>query len=111
MFTKEAIFAGVDHATKAIELDANFARAYAIRARLRYNTTHYGADFEEAMRAMETDARKAVDLAPDNAEARGALAWYLLNRGRPLESEAEIRSALAANPNNVNVMHMALRPS
>lgn len=106
VFTKEAIFTGVDQATKAIELDPNYARAYAIRARLRYNTTHYGTDFDEAMRAMEADARKAVELAPDDAEARAALAWYLINRGRLLESETEIRAALAANPNNVNVMLM-----
>jgi tetratricopeptide (TPR) repeat protein len=106
VFTKEAIFAGLDHATKAIELDPNYARAYAIRARLRYNTTHYGIEFETAMREMEADARKAVSLAPDDAEARGALAWYLLNRGRNLEAETEIRAALATNPNNVNIMHM-----
>jgi tetratricopeptide (TPR) repeat protein len=106
VFTKEAIFTGVDQATKAIELDPNYAPAYAIRARLRYNTTHFGADFDEALRAMEADARKAVELAPDDAEARGALAWYLILRGRLLEAETEIRAALATNPNNLNVMHM-----
>jgi TolB-like protein/Tfp pilus assembly protein PilF len=100
LFTKDAIFAGVDHATKAIKLDPTYARAYAIRA------THYGMDFETAMEEMEADARKAVELAPDDAEALGALAWYLVNRGQNLEAESEIRAALAANPNNVNVMHM-----
>ena len=33
-----------------------------MRARLTYNTIHDGADYETAMRSMEVDARRAVDL-------------------------------------------------
>jgi TolB-like protein/class 3 adenylate cyclase/Tfp pilus assembly protein PilF len=106
-FTRESIFSGIDLATKAIALDPDFGRAYAVRARLRYNTTHYGADFETAMQAMEADARRAVDLDPNDPEARGALAWYLTIRGRFAESEAELRAALQANPANVSVLIFA----
>jgi TolB-like protein/class 3 adenylate cyclase len=107
IFTKEAIFAGVDYATKAIALDPTFARAYGIRARLEYNTIHYGVDYETAMRAMEVDARRAVELDPNDPDTRAALAWYLSDRGRNPESEIEIRKALDANPSNVIVLNMA----
>jgi hypothetical protein len=69
-FTKEAIFSGIDLATKAIALDPAFARAYAVRARLHYNTIHFGVGYEMAMRAMEADARRAVELDPNDPEAR-----------------------------------------
>jgi TolB-like protein/class 3 adenylate cyclase len=107
IFTKESMFAGVDYATKAIALDPAFARAYGIRARLEYNTTHYGIDYETAMRAMEADARRAVELDPNDPETRGALAWYLVLRGRNAESEIEIRKALEVNPSNVLILNMA----
>jgi hypothetical protein len=94
IFTKESMFAGVNYATKAIALDPAFARAYGIRARLEYNTTHYGVDYETAMRAMEADARRAVELDPNDPETRGAWTWYLFNRGRNAESEIEIRKSL-----------------
>ena len=107
-FTTEAIFSGIDHATKAVALDPAFARAYAVRARLHYNTIHSGVDYEAAMRAMESDARRAVELDPNDPEARASLAWFLFNIGRLDESEIEIRSALQANPANVNVLIFAV---
>jgi TolB-like protein/class 3 adenylate cyclase len=107
IFTKESIFAGVDYATKAIALDPAFARAYGIRERLEYNTTHYGVDYETAMREMEADARRAVELDPNDPETRGALAWYLAVGGRNAESEIEIRKALEVNPSNVLILNMA----
>jgi class 3 adenylate cyclase/TolB-like protein/Tfp pilus assembly protein PilF len=106
-FTKESMFAAYEEATKAINLDPGFARAYAVRARIGYNTIHYGADFDTAMRNMEADARRAVELAPEDPDTRASLAWFLTLSGKPIESETEIRAALANNPSNVNVMHMA----
>jgi TolB-like protein/class 3 adenylate cyclase/Flp pilus assembly protein TadD len=106
-FTKESMFAAVDNATKAIELDPNFARAYAVRARAHYNTSHYGVDYETAMQRMEADARRAVELDPNEPEARAALAWYLAIRGRLTESEHEIRVGLESNPANVSALIFA----
>jgi TolB-like protein/class 3 adenylate cyclase len=106
-FTKEAIFAGIDFANKAIALDPDFARAYAVRARLDYNTSHYGVDYETAMQMMERDARRAVELDPSDPEARAALAWYLNIRGRLAEFEVEVRAALRENPENVSVLIIA----
>jgi TolB-like protein/class 3 adenylate cyclase len=106
-FTREARTFGLEAASKAIALDAEFARAYAIRARIRYNTTHDGADYEQVMQEMEADARKAVDLDPSGPEPRVALAWYYFNRGSYIDAEAELRAALKFNPANITVMKFA----
>jgi TolB-like protein/class 3 adenylate cyclase len=106
-FTKEAVFSGIDYATKAIALDPNFARAYAVRARMHFNTTHYGVNYEDAMQAMEADARKAVDLDPSGPQPRAALAWYYFVSGRNKEAEVQLRSALEVNPANITLIKMA----
>jgi tetratricopeptide (TPR) repeat protein len=59
------------------------------------------------MRAMEADARKSVELAPDDPDARGALAWFYFNRSRNKEAETELRAALAVNPANITLIKMA----
>lgn len=79
-FTKEGIFGGIEEATKAIELDPNFARAYAIRGRLSYNQVHYGVSYDAAIKAMEADVKRGVELAPEDPDTRSALAWYLTDR-------------------------------
>jgi TolB-like protein/class 3 adenylate cyclase len=109
IFTKESMSAGLDYATKAIALDPGFARAYGIRARLEYNySAHYGGDdYETAMPKMEADARRAVELDPNDPETRGAWAWYLAVRGRNAESEIEIRRALEVNPSNIGILNAA----
>jgi TolB-like protein/class 3 adenylate cyclase len=106
-FTKEAVFSGIDYATKAIALDPNFARAYAVRARMHFNTTHYGVNYEDAMQAMEADARKAVELDPSGPLPRAALAWYYFVSGRNKEAEVQLRSALEVNPANITLIKMA----
>jgi len=106
-FTKEAVFAGIDYATKAIELDPGLARAYALRARLRFNTTHYGVDYQQAMKDMQADAQKAVDLDPSGPEPRSALAWYYLVIGRNRDAEVQLRAALKVNPANITLIKMA----
>jgi tetratricopeptide (TPR) repeat protein len=106
-FTKEDIKSGLSNATRAIELDPLFARAYAIRARLWFNSTHFGEDRDTAMQAMWRDAEKAVSLDPNGAEARLALAWYYSNSGRMADADAQITQALQQNPANIAVMKVA----
>ncbi|MGK9168695.1 hypothetical protein KXR53_20445 [Inquilinus limosus] len=107
LFTGESVARGLEAATKAIALDPNLSRAYVARAWLNYIATHYGAEFETAMQAMEADARHALSLDPNDAEARVVLAHYLTARGRFQESEAQIRAALQANPANAQVLVVA----
>ena len=106
-FTKQAILDGIAAASKAIELDPNFGRAYGTRARLYFNTINYEADYDTAMKAMETDARRAVELDPSDPEARAALAWYYANRGRNNEAEIELRAAMNSSPANISLLKMA----
>ena len=105
-FTKEAVFSGIKYATRAIELDPRFARAYAVRARMHFNTTHYGVDYDEAMGAMEADALKAVELDPSGPQPRAALAWYYFVSGRNKDAEVQLRSALEVNPANITLIKM-----
>lgn len=106
-FTKETVFSGLEFATKAIALDPNFARAYGIRARLHFNSTHFGADYKQAMAAMEADARKAVELDPSGPEPRAALAWYYFVSGRNKDAEVQLRAALGFNPANITLIKQA----
>jgi TolB-like protein len=106
-FTREANQSGIENATKAIELDPSFARAWAIRARLNFNSTHFGANYDEAMSAMKADAERAVALDPSEPEARVALAWYHNNAGQMTEASAQIGTALEQNPSNITVMKVA----
>jgi TolB-like protein len=106
-FTKESVFSGLELATKAIALDPNFARAYGIRARLHFNSTHFGADYKQAMAAMEADARKAVELDPSGPEPRAALAWYYYVTGRNKDAEVQLRAALGFNPANLTLIKQA----
>lgn len=103
-FTRESVFAGIEAASKAIALDPAMSRAYAARAWLNYITAHYGVDKTAAMRAMGADARQAVELDPQDPEARAVLAFHLSMLGRFDESEAQIRAALKANPANSQVL-------
>ena len=59
------------------------------------------------MRKMEADARRAVELDPNDPETRGAWTWYLAVLGINAESEIEIRTALEVNPSNVGVLNVA----
>ena len=106
-FTRESVVAGIDAATRAIALDATLGRAYVARAWLNYIASHYGADKEAAKLAMESDARRAVELDPHDAEARAALAFLLSVRGQFDEYDAQIRAALQANPTNTQVLVVA----
>jgi TolB-like protein len=106
-FTRESIFEGLAAATKAIAIDPCLGRAYVARAWLNFITSHYGVDYETAMRGMESDARQAVELDPHDAEARAVLAFYLGARGRFDECGAQIRAALQANPANSQVLVVA----
>lgn len=106
-FTRESIFAGLEAASTAITLDPMLGRAYVTRAWLNYITGHYGIDKATAMRAMGADARQAVELDPHDAEARAVLAFHLSLHGRFDEAEAQIRTALQANPANSQVLVVA----
>jgi TolB-like protein len=79
---------------RALELDPNFALAWARKAGFHLFLSLAGNP-EPAWDAAERAARRAVELAPDSADARGALAGAATARGNWLEAEAAYRAALA----------------
>jgi tetratricopeptide (TPR) repeat protein len=81
---------------RALELDPNFALAWARKAsltlQLRLDADRDGAALQAS---AEQAAQRAVELAPDSAVAHEALARAASVRGNWLEAEAKYREALA----------------
>jgi TolB-like protein/Tfp pilus assembly protein PilF len=77
-------------ATRALELDANFHRAYSVLGVLQVMDGRY----DEAMES----AHKAVTLGPNNADAYVNLGIVLMFSGRPSEALAAMETALRLNP-------------
>ena len=84
---------------RAIEIDPNFARAYAGRA---LSGARLAIWFGEPIpiESVLADAGKAVALAPDLAEAHAALGQALSETGRRQDAEAEFERALALDADN-----------
>jgi TolB-like protein/Tfp pilus assembly protein PilF len=95
--------------TEAIRLDPKFALAFADRS---INLTTYaaraasGAAIRDGFEKAESDARQAIALAPELAEAHLALA-YVLENGHLDYARAgeEYERALALAPGNAQVLH------
>jgi TolB-like protein/Flp pilus assembly protein TadD len=80
-----------DAADKAVQLQPDLAAAYAARATLRRN-----GDFDWA--GAEADARRAVELAPNDGAAKFSLGVSLATFGKPREAIALTKDAIATNP-------------
>jgi serine/threonine protein kinase/tetratricopeptide (TPR) repeat protein len=82
-------------ADKAVALDDGLPEAQT--ARLIALETAY--EWDEAGRA----GRRAVDLAPNDGNARGAYAYWLSIMGRAAEAEPEMRRAIDSDPLNLGI--------
>jgi TolB-like protein len=94
---------------RAIAIDPHFARAYVGRAWTHLLLTFYGPpyDFASGVAGMEADARKAIGLDPQDAEAHAVLAESLYYQGRFSESRAEYDTALQLNPSSADIVLLA----
>jgi DNA-binding winged helix-turn-helix (wHTH) protein/Tfp pilus assembly protein PilF len=81
--------------SKAIELDPNSSHAHALLCRIRAT---YDWDFTGA----ETECHRAVDLDPENHEARRELAFLLNSIGRRDDALKEMDTAIALAPTSFN---------
>ena len=88
---------------QAVELDPDYALAWAGIADAFTVLGYYGAARPENVRPLAIDAaHKAITLDPNSAEAHTALACVLLfYRGDPRGAEREFRIALELNPHYV----------
>jgi TolB-like protein/class 3 adenylate cyclase len=90
-------------ATRAIEADPGYARAYVARA-LAYNTVAQATgDVTSTIPKVEADARQAVALDPNDADAHTAMGEALAYVGRLAEAKVEAERALALNPSSADL--------
>ena len=98
-FTKASLFLGREMFAKAVEVDPNYARAYAGMASCdsRLKTWHKVAiDLDEILSA----AAKALELDPNLGEAYAAQGEALNASMRKDEAEVAFERALELDPNN-----------
>ena len=94
---------------RAIELDPNFALAYATKS---YGAVYevlgiYGTNpgaAEEAERSVQDNAERALDLDPTLGTGHAALAALHTAHWRGVEAEEAFRRAVQLSPNNADVL-------
>ena len=96
--------------TDAIRLDPGYALAFADRslARAEYaGVAETGAAVREGFKEAEADARHAVALAPELAQAHRALAFIAAATFDFGQANAEFARALALAPGNAEILEMS----
>jgi TolB-like protein len=91
----------ISYYDQAIQLDPNYALAYAERAEAWAFLGDFTGQRPTAYPKASTDAKKAVAIAPTLAEARAALGWVLcLADWKFAEGLAELKRAKELSPTN-----------
>ena len=103
---KEALLQAVKAYRKAIELDADYAQAYAgLAMSLEQLATNNFADLDEVVDKAEEAARKSIELAPNLADGHMVLSkiavGYRLDKTTAMK---EIDKATSLEPGNVNAL-------
>jgi len=96
--------------TEAIHLDPGYALAFAGRSLARAEfagRAETGAAVSEGFKEAEADARRAVALAPELAEAHLALAFISTATLDLAQANTEFARALALAPGNADVLAMS----
>ena len=93
---------------RAIEMDSNYAQAWALMALAQANL-FYAYAANEGLDDGATAAARALELDPDIAEARLPIAWCLRAEGNVAEADAEIGRALELAPESWEVNKEAAR--
>jgi serine/threonine-protein kinase len=91
----------IDYYDQAIQLDPNYALAYAERGEAWASMGDLIGERPTAYPKARSDAEKAVGIAPDLAEARAALGWVrFLAEWKFAEGLAELKRAKELSPAN-----------
>ena len=98
---------GIEHLTRAVELDPTLGRAYSVRAWLHNFSIMFGAEAGPALGRMAEDAEKAVALDPQDPESLATLAFARIYQGRWDEAEGALRAAVEMGPANSHVLILA----
>ncbi len=93
--------------TSAIELDNNFADAYALRAEFySLQSANFFVDAGANVKRSEASAQNALRINPQSAEGLIALGGAYGEEGREQEAIVTARRAVALAPNNENAWQM-----
>jgi DNA-binding winged helix-turn-helix (wHTH) protein/tetratricopeptide (TPR) repeat protein len=98
-----AVPAAIADFTRAVDLDPNYALAYAGLGHAHFwlhQRTRLASRSEQHHLTLAIDyVQRAIGLDPDLAEAQAALAFFLANTGDPTEAIQAGRAAVALEPN------------
>ena len=87
---------------EAVRRDADSAESWALLSHIYLDEIRFRADRELDLRRGAEAAERAVALAPESAEAHGAMARVLYNQGRMPQALARYERAIELNPNYPN---------
>jgi TolB-like protein/Tfp pilus assembly protein PilF len=91
---------------RAIEIDPTYAPAYAGLAEMHCRYFEWAGGGDTARDAAEQASRKALELAPQLAEAHVARGQVLKAYGKYDEAQREYQEAILINPNSFDAHHL-----
>jgi TolB-like protein/Flp pilus assembly protein TadD len=94
---------------KAVEIDPDFARAWAGLAATCASLAIYHGGGAEAVAAAETASRKAVEFAPDRADSHAVRGMALLASEAFEEAGRAFEKALSINPEHFDALYYFAR--
>ena len=109
--SRTSAFTAKEMFDRAIEIDPNYAPAYAGLAQLHAWENEWWGGGERAADAADEASRKALELAPQLSESHTARAAALAQRGRYDEAAREYEEAIRLNPNSFDAYYYYARAS
>jgi non-specific serine/threonine protein kinase len=94
---------------RTIELDPNYAPAYALLATIQAWIVEWWGGGPELFAAADQASAKAVELAPDLAEAQASRGFILSLHGKHEEAAAVFEAAIRLNPNSFEAHYLYAR--
>lgn len=105
--SEDSVKQALEFFSKAIEEDPSFARAYVGRAECYLSLTGFAhLPYLEGATKAEADISKALELEPNLAEARAAMATVKYNLDEIPASEQEAKKAVELNPSLASAYHI-----
>jgi TolB-like protein/tetratricopeptide (TPR) repeat protein len=104
--TPAGVERAIDYFERAIEIDPEYALAWAGRSGIQVVSGYIGfTPALETIAAAEQSALKAIELDPTISESHTSLGWVRLIQFRWDEARDSFQRALEINPNDVNALH------
>ncbi len=105
--TKEAMEKSVDYFQQAIDADPQYALAYAALSSAYGRLAYYQySPRQDALPKAEAAAEKALALDEELVEAHSSLGHIKVQKWNWADAEAELRRAIALNPNDANARNL-----